>query len=388
MAIPITVPRLGWSMDEGSFAGWQKQAGDDIRLGDSLFLLESDKATEEIPAIDTGVLWIPGDAPKAGEVVKVGRVLGYLLAEGEQPPVQVTPAQPAKPIHSVRSVASIQTASGATRTGDEPAISPRARRVARELRLDWRGITGTGRSGRIDECDVRAAAGQDRGRFVPHTPMRKTIAARMVAGVTQAAPVTLHARVDVTELVGQRDALKAAGISEVPGYTEIFVKLTAEALKSHPLLQAQWTDEGLLIPDRIDIAIAIDTEVGLLAPVIRQADKLPLSEITRQARDLIAKARAGKLTAAEMRGATFTITNLGGLGVDAFTPIILLPQCASLGLGRIVREPAVVGDQIVARDMMTLSLTFDHRVLDGAPAARFLDTVRRHAEAPAILRST
>jgi pyruvate dehydrogenase E2 component (dihydrolipoamide acetyltransferase) len=151
-------------------------------------------------------------------------------------------------------------------------------------------------------------------------------------------------------------------------------------LRQHPMLQSQWHDDGLFVPDAVDIAIAVDTDAGLLAPVVRGVDRLTIDEIAMQTRDLIAKARSGTLKAEEMRGGTFTITNLGMFGIDAFTPIIQLPQCAVLGIGRIVREPAVVDDRIMPRDQMTLSLTFDHRIVDGAPAARFLDSVRHSIE--------
>jgi pyruvate dehydrogenase E2 component (dihydrolipoamide acetyltransferase) len=205
----------------------------------------------------------------------------------------------------------------------------------------------------------------------------------MVAGVTQAAPVTLTMKADATNLVNLRAQFRATGDEIVPGYTDLVVKLAAVALRQHPLLQAQWRDDGLYVPDRIDIAVAVDTEAGLLVPVIREADKLTLRQVAARCRELIAQARAGRLSAEQMRDATFTVTNLGGLGIDAFTPIINLPQCGVLGVGRVVREPAVVEDRIVPRDVVTLSLTFDHRVVDGAPAARFLETLRRCLEQPA-----
>jgi pyruvate dehydrogenase E2 component (dihydrolipoamide acetyltransferase) len=163
----------------------------------------------------------------------------------------------------------------------------------------------------------------------------------------------------------------------------LILKLTAVSLRSHPLLQAQWREEGLFVPAGIAVAIAVDTEAGLLVPVIREADRLTLRQIAAQSRALVAQARAGQLTADQMRDATFTITNLGSYGIDAFTPILHLPQCAVLGIGRIVREPAVHLDQIVPRDVLTLSLTFDHRVVDGAPAAQFLQTLCNCLECPA-----
>jgi pyruvate dehydrogenase E2 component (dihydrolipoamide acetyltransferase) len=432
VAVAITVPRRGWSMEEGKFAGWLKPDGAPVREGDLLFVLESDKAAEEVEAIDAGILRIPPDGPKIGDTVKVGQELAYLMAEGEAAPAERrgfspggaaegspgrvyepgdsaetesrleprrgggTPArsslrrpsgapdQPRPPLSP-----GLEDSPGATfrrpsgATGRKPAISPRARRTAAELGVDWSGLPGSGRNGRIRERDVRvAAADRPGGRLILHTPVRRTIAARMVAGVTQAAHVTLTTRADASNLVNLRQQFKATA-DVVPSYTDLLVKLAAVALRRHPLLQAQWRDDGLFVPDRVDVAVAVDTEAGLLVPVIRAADRLTLRQVAAQSRDLIAQARAGRLTAEQMRDATFTITNLGPLGIDAFTPILHLPQCAVLGVGRIVREPAVVGDCIVPRDAVTLSLTFDHRVVDGAPAARFLGALRGGVEQPA-----
>ncbi|HJT77273.1 MAG TPA: 2-oxo acid dehydrogenase subunit E2, partial [Gemmataceae bacterium] len=207
-----------------------------------------------------------------------------------------------------------------------------------------------------------------------------------VAGVTQAAPVTLTTRADAANLVNLRSQFKAAAASAdevVPTYSDLLLKLTAAALRQHPLLQGQWRDDGIFVPDHVHIALAVDTDAGLLVPVLRDVDRLTLRQVAAGSRDLIAQARAGRLTAEQMRGATFTVTNLGMYGIDAFTPILHLPQAAVLGVGRIVREPAVVGDRVEPREALTLSLTFDHRVVDGAPAARFLDALRRCVEQPA-----
>jgi pyruvate dehydrogenase E2 component (dihydrolipoamide acetyltransferase) len=367
VAIPITVPRLGWSMDEGTFAGWLKQDGDRVAPGDALFVLESDKAAEHIEALDAGILRAAPGGPRPGDKVKVGQVLAHLVAAGEDAPTARS-EHPAAEARRKRS------------------ISPRARRVAAELGVAWSDLQGSGRNGRVRERDVRAAAARaPAGRLVPHTSLRRAIAARMVAGVTQAAPVTLTTMVDATNLVSLRNQFKAAAPAPdfVPGYTDLALKLAAVALRRHPLLQAQWREDGLFVPDRVDVALAVDTEAGLLAPVVREADRLTLRQVAARSRELSAQARAGRLTADQMRDATFTVTNLGGLGVDAFTPIVPLPQCAVLGVGRVVREPAVVGGRVVPRHRLTLSLTFDHRVVDGAPAARFLDTLRGCLERPA-----
>lgn len=355
----ITVPRLGWSMEEGTFVRWLKAGGEHVSPGDPLFELESDKSTEVIEAIDSGVLYVPDDGPKPGDRVKVGQVLGLLMTER-------TSSAPEQPT--------------AARRAGRIAITPRARRSARELGVDWRGLRGSGRGGRIRERDVRLAVVgvEAEGRLVQTTSIRQIIAARMVAGVTKAAPVTLTTKADVTDLVALRAATPAA-----PSYLAFFIQTVAVALRQHPALRTQWRDDGLFVPERIHVAFAVDTDAGLLAPVVRDADRASVSQIDAQCKDLAAKARTGTLPADAMRGAVFTLSNLGAFGVEAFTPIIQLPQCAVLGTGRIAREPAVVGDQIVLRDRMVLSLTFDHRITDGAPAARFLDAVRGRLERPA-----
>lgn len=426
MAIPVIVPRLGWSMEEGTLLEWLKQDGDTVRSGDALFVLESEKAAEQIEAIDAGILRIPADGPKPGDRVTVGQVIAHLAAAGEAAPVSQAPASAVKSVSATaaapagpatRRLARSMNVDLTSVAGSGPggritdsdvrghprpnrsespavpprrakaAITPRARRVARELGIDATGLHGSGRNGRIRERDVRGAASAvpaAPGKLIPHSPTRRTIAARMVAGVTQAAPVTLTTRADAEALVQLREQFRHSATADgfVPGYTDLLLKLTAMALRPHPLLQAQWRDDGLFVPERTDIALAVDTDAGLLAPVVRGVDGLPLRQIADRCRELIALAREGKLTVEQMRDATFTITNLGGLGVDAFTPIITLPQCAVLGIGRIVREPAVVGDAVVPRHRLTLSLTFDHRVIDGAPAARFLDMLRRAVEEP------
>lgn len=199
------------------------------------------------------------------------------------------------------------------------------------------------------------------------------------------APCTLTTTADATNLLNLRSQFKDAGQGPVPGITDLLVKLSALALKAHPGINARWDDDRVVHLDDIHVGIAVDAEAGLLVPVVRHADTLPLRELCRQARVLIEKARAGTLPAADMEGGTFTVSNLGAFGIDAFTPILNHPQAAILGVGRIEKRPAVVDGQIIARAQVTLSLTFDHRVADGAPAARFLQAVRKGVESPAAL---
>ncbi|MGE0529520.1 MAG: dihydrolipoamide acetyltransferase family protein [Bdellovibrionales bacterium] len=435
MAIEITIPRLGWSMEEGTFSAWLKAHGELIKAGDMVYVLEGEKAAQEIESFDAGTLCIPGDAPKPGDTVKVGQVIGYLLAEGESPPSSVGSsanlAQAPAPMEMVsrqegkkparsegipvgqlqgglqgssgpaarrqaRHVSAVGTSTASTTmVGVQPIATPRARRRAKEIGLDWKHVSGTGRHGRIRERDVVDFAARSTsplkgevnpiapGSHQPASKIRRMIAQRMQDGFHQAVPVTLTTTVDASALVAFRNRLKA----ELPGrpvlsYTDMIVKLAAKALPHCPALNACWHQGGVYLYHDIHIAVAVDTESGLIAPVIRSADKLSLQEIAERSRDLIHQARAGTLSQSQLLGGTFTVTSLGMYDVDFFTPILNLPQSGILGLGRIVRQPVVRGDAIAVGEVLNLSLTFDHRVLDGAPAARWLQHLSRLIKEP------
>jgi pyruvate dehydrogenase E2 component (dihydrolipoamide acetyltransferase) len=243
--------------------------------------------------------------------------------------------------------------------------------VAKELQIDWSKVKGTGRGGRVRECDVRGAISNGNAR----TSRRNTIATRLRNSQAETVPVTLTSQADATNLIALRSKLKANGPSPAPSYTEIIAKLVAGELKQHPHIAARWCNGQLKTADEVHIGIAVDTDDGLLVPVIQDVDTLLLTELSRRLRELIDAARAGTLAASDMQDGTFTITNLGAYGIDAFTPVINYPEIAILGLGAIRPIAVVYQNQCVARDMMTLSLTFDHAAIDGAPAATFLQSV-------------
>jgi pyruvate dehydrogenase E2 component (dihydrolipoamide acetyltransferase) len=455
MASEIVVPRLGWTMEEGIFGEWLKADGDAIAVGDLVFTIETDKATQEVESLEAGILRIAPGGPKAGDVVLVGAVLGYLVAPGETAPFATpalapTPAEtPAPPSASPRP----QTVNpGAS------AISPRAARVAAELGVDWSTLTGSGRTGRIIERDIRAAAaaqpvlaeikatpvarrlaeevGIDLAEITPakaggriqredveaaiaaRTPapapasqptavalpeaepsqlairnshptsrIRRLIAQRMADSAHTTAAVTLTTEADATALVALREQLKATFGPRnlpVPGYNDLLIKICATALEAHPHLNATWNETEIIIHEAVNVGLAVDTAEGLLVPVVRDAHLKSVRQIAAESQSLVEKALSRHLGPDDLQGGTFTITNLGMYNIDAFTPIIALPQAAILGVGRIVAKPAVVNDAVVPRKMVALSLTFDHRVVDGAPAARFLDAIREFVEEQAL----
>lgn len=411
MAIDVTLPRQGWSMEEAAFVEWIKKDGDTVKTGEPLFAVETDKAVQEIESLDAGILRLTPNSPKKDDKVRVGDVLAYLVAVGEATPTGKAAAPQAKAEVSAQpSGPQVGTAVPAVRgrlgEASLPAIgrpvSPRAARRAMQEGVDLRAVQGTGKDGRVRESDVVAAKqGKSApaaavsapvtsivpavppipGRDEKVTTLRRTIADRMHHSKTITAPVTLTTRVDADALGALREGLKAkAGGKSVPAYGDIIMREVAQALLEHPALNARWEDDHIRFPDSVNIGFAVDTEAGLVVPVVRDAPKHALPELADLTRDLAERAKARRLSVEEMSGGTFTITNLGMAGIDGFTPIINWPECAVLGVGRITKEPVVQGEQIVIGERLWLSLTFDHRLVDGAPAARFLEAVKGRIE--------
>ena len=363
----IVLPRLGWTMEEGVFMGWLKRDGESVKAGEPIFSVEGDKSVQEIEALASGTVRIAANGPGEGDTIPVGTVLGHIET------ADCAGKFPNLPLAERNEIVETPPAPIESQT---QAITPRARKVARERTIDVGGIVGTGRNGRIRERDLPVAE-----QSLRISPLRKTIAERMLHSQRTTAPVTLTSVVDATNLVNLRGQFRATGAT-APSFTDIIVKLTALALKQHPEMNARWHDDGISILSDIHIGIAVDTPAGLLVPVIRDVPALPLRAIAAQTKALADKARVRSLAPDELQGGTFTITNLGAFGIDAFTPIINWPECAILGIGEIRQQPMVVDDRIVARHAVTLSLTFDHRVVDGAPAARFLKTLRTALQNP------
>jgi pyruvate dehydrogenase E2 component (dihydrolipoamide acetyltransferase) len=386
-------------MEEGTFLEWLKKSGDIVKEGEPLFTLESDKAAQEVESTDSGILHVPADGPKAGAVVKVGAVLGYLLQKGEAAPLEASvseaeksPIQKALPPEvrtnaTTPAVTQISTNALGKTKSDAPA-SPRARRAAAENSVDLSTVTPTGSTGRIRERDVLATArpreqGGVKWRDVPINAMRRIIAERLELSLRQTVPVTITCRCDATGMVSLRKQLKAAEVTPLPSFNDIILKITAGTLNAHPNLTGRWAGTHIQIPDSIDIGFAVETDEGLVVPVLRKPGSLQLSEIARRSKSLIELARSRRLTASEMRDGCFTVSNLGAFGVDAFTPVIQFPETAILGVGSIAREAVSLPDgTLVSREQLNLSLTFDHRAIDGAPAARFLQTLRTRLESP------
>jgi pyruvate dehydrogenase E2 component (dihydrolipoamide acetyltransferase) len=416
MAFEVVMPRLGWNMESGSLAEWLKADGEHVEAGELLFSVESDKAIQEVEALESGILRIPPGSPAPGQEVPVGALLAYLVAPGEEmpssaqgaiaaPPAQAPAAEPLPPLQAEAAPVSASAYPPAPLSaGRRPAISPRAARIASELGVDWSRLKGSGRTGRIVERDVRQAAAVVHAQkealptpaaplsapaagdvLLPLSPVRRLIAERMSTSAHTSAPVTLTAEADATELVHIRKRMAQDGAPILPSYTDFLILLVAQVLMEHPMLNARFEGDSILQPKDVHMGIAVDTERGLLTPVLRKAQVKSLRQIARESSALIERARLGHLTLDEQQGGTFTLTNLGMYEIDAFTPILHLPQTAILGLGRVHPKPVVVdpeSEQVAVRHMLFLSLTFDHRLVDGAPAARFLQVVKSLVEHP------
>ena len=433
MAQEIIIPRLGWSMEEGTFVAWLKSEGDFVKRGDALFELEGEKATQEIEAVDEGVLRIPLTGPKPGSVHKVGAIIGYLVGANDSIPALANPSQQtnievvneadsvvASPsvrqlarkvgvqlshvkgtgprgrilqedVHQAKVIfsenAQEPVISHVSKMSSQQVASPRARRLASSLGIDWKLLIGSGAGGRIRECDVKAAStnlpsaitSAGKAQRIPISKKRRLIAQRLVASRQLTVPVTLTTKADATNLVNLRNQFKSTnGTHPIPSFQDIITKLVAEVLKQHMFLAGRWDEDAIVLPahHELHIGMAVDTEDGLLVPVIRNVAGLTLRDVAVQSKILVQQAREGKITAAQMQGGVFTITNLGAFGIDSFTPVINYPEAAILGLGAIRKEPVFLDDgQVVAQLQLALSLTFDHRIVDGAPAARFLQAL-------------
>lgn len=429
----VVMPKLGLIMTEARLVEWHKQDGEWVEAGEPLFSLESEKSTIEIESPAHGRVQI---VVAAGETVPVMTPVAYLLEEGdaavvnpaEAPSisVEVAPMQPAVVVSDTRNgvratplarkVARQQGIDLAALTGSGPRgmivradlspiappvtvkATPVARKMAAELGLDLREIVGTGKGGCIVRRDVAdamaalvsqsktAAPGpiQPQPQTLPLSGLRGIIADRLATGWRERPQVTVTTEVDATNLVSARQQIFAE-TGQKRSYNAFFMAAAARALQEQPHVNACLTDAGIVQLAEINIGLAVDTERGLLVPVVCDAASKPIETLDVEISELAQRALSGGSLPDELSGGTFTITNLGAFRVDAFTPIINPPEAAILGIGRIAPRPMAVGRQLEVRDSVTLSLSFDHRLLDGAPAARFLQRIVELIERPIIL---
>ncbi len=377
MPIEIRVPRLGWSMDEGSFLGWLKKEGEPVKAGDPLFTLESDKAAQDVESTDSGILSIAPDAPQPGEVVKVGRMLGYLLAQGETAPVAKPGTGPvAAPAVATAPVkAAPPPVAKPPPTAETPA-SPRARRAAKQLNVSLASLQPTGSGGRICERDVLKAAA-DGGARRPLSAMRRTIARRLLES-KQTIP---HFYVRQTVNAEALAAFHASRKAQFPvSLNDIIVKAVAIAVRELPAFRSRLDGDALIDSTEVNIGVAVGLEDGLVVPAVLNADQLSLRELAAETKRIVELARARKIENAGR--SVFTVTNLGMFGTEEFAGIINPPESALLAVGALREQPVVANGTLRAGKILTLTLSADHRIIDGAHAAKFMGRVKQILESP------
>lgn len=443
MATLIAMPRLGMIMSEGTLSRWLKAQGEQVQKGQPIAEITTDKITYEIEAPEGGIVH---QVVPEGTVVEVEGPLAYLLAPGEAPPARSPAAASVAPTAAPQRPAMIEV-SGAPRPAGELRATPVARRLAAENGIDLASVRGSGPGGRIVEADVLQAV-EDRSKApaatageIRATPVARRLAAEHgvdLATVSGSGPGGRIVESDILRLAEERTkspAVQTSGAGGIavaqripltgsrgviarrmseslrvgaqltlsleadagllrqipavpPARDAALVKVLALALRELPALNSTVQGEEILIYEDINVGVAISADDLLTVPVVRNADQRSLAEISRELRELIRKARRNALTLDDLTGGTFTLTNLGPAGIDSFTPIINPPQSGILGVGRVAERAVVVDGQIVARPTVWLSLTFDHRVVDGAPAARFLQRVAELLRDPKVLAET
>ena len=393
MPVPITLPQWGMGMNDGTVIKWLKSVGDPVKKGDQLVEIESSKVNAEVEATADGTLGRV--IVEEGKTVNVGTVLGLLLSEGETEADLPAEDAPSDSGGAEKSPASASASPSARPAGRKVVVTPRARRLAQQLDVDVETVTGTGPSGRITEDDVRAAAegGGAPSAAAPSsipvketiklTGMRGTIARRMTESA--AAPtVTLNTHADVTLAIeAQKELLKAWRSERIrPQYQDLVLAAVARALTEVPAANAHLAGDEIRIFEQINLGVAVALPEGLVVPVIQDAGNKTPVEIAKEVRELARAAKEGSLTVEQMTGGTFSVTNLGAYDIEAFDPLLNPPEIGILGLGRVEERPAVVDGEIVVRSIGHLSLTFDHRAWDGAPAAEFLKKIVEHLKSP------
>jgi pyruvate dehydrogenase E2 component (dihydrolipoamide acetyltransferase) len=396
MANEVKLPRLGQGMEAGTINKWLKSEGDTVAKGEPLFEVDTDKVTQEVESDFAGVLLkivLPsGEAP-------VGQTIAFIGEQGEEVPAEPAGAGSAsgkpEPAETPRPAPSASAQAEAQTNGGRIKASPLARRIARERGVDLASLSGTGPDGRIVAEDVERggaaaparAAGQAapsaEAESVPLTSIRKTIARRLTAA-WEAPVFQLTVSADMTranELVARARELNPGVRVTV---TDLLAKICAQALMRHRDVNVQFAADALLRFPTANVGIAVAAPAGLVVPVVRGVERLSLAELAAARAEVVGRAREGKLTSQDLEDGTFTISNLGMYGIEQFVAVLNPPQAAILAVGATLDTPVARGGAVAVRPMLTMTLTVDHRAVDGAAGADFLRTVKQFVEEPAL----
>lgn len=403
MPVEIVMPKLGLTMTEGIIVDWNFREGDSVNQGDILFVLETEKVTYEVESPESGIL--AKILVQGGETVPVGTVIGYLVQEGESlsdlPQSQPPAKEAATDLPSQAEESPPQVASGQTAVPSKHGrikASPLAKKIARAENIDIIGVVGTGPGGRILKADVEAymqkaplmdrpaaenEASQD--KLVPFTGMRRAIANKMLSSKVETAQTYMSVSVDASNIKAYRQALLPR-IEAERGVrvtiTDVMMKVTGAAIQKHPVINTRWTDEGILYLADVHMGMAMALQEGLIVPVIRNINKKSFGQIAVDRTELIRKGKENQFLPDDISGSTFTLSAMGMFGIEQFTSNINLPENAILAVGAIIDKPVVVEGEIVVRPMMTITLSYDHRAIDGAEAGKFMQTLKSFCEDP------
>jgi pyruvate dehydrogenase E2 component (dihydrolipoamide acetyltransferase) len=399
MAFSVVMPALEMAQETGKLLGWRKQEGDRVRKGEPLLEIETDKAVVEVESPADGIL--AGIKATAGADIPVGQTIAWIVAPGELPPLESAWAGPAARAGSRAKTESSQPATASAQAASFNArISPKARRLAKEMGVDLSSVRGSGSGGEILASDVQAAAAAPAAEKKPgslevSSSLGRIMAERTTQSWTTVPHFFVSREIEATALneyrartAGEMERLTDLAKRVRITHTDLLVALAARVLLKHPRLNASWSAEGIRLHDHVNMGIAIAVNDGVVAAVIPNAHSASLAEISIQRREVTERARAGKLRPADIADATFTISNLGMYKVDQFSAIISPPQAAILAVGAILDRVVAIQGQPAVRAMMTLTLSCDHRVVDGARAALFLGDLAEATREPAgILKS-
>ncbi|BCC59333.1 TPA: 2-oxo acid dehydrogenase subunit E2 [Bacillus cereus] len=394
MAVEVVMPKLGMAMKEGIITSWNIKAGDNVAKGELIASINSEKIETEIEApADGTVLDI---AVSEDEGVPPGTVICYIGKPNEKVEMQ----ESTRVVEEKTSNIEVQNVQNQEANGKEVSkqrikISPVAKKIAKSENLDIKALVGTGPGGRITKADVLKVlevrvnvpeiSEREESKAIPVTGMRKAIANRMHASLQNSAQLTLTMKVDVTDLVALHKEIAQVVQKRYDNkltITDFVSHAVVLALGEHKEMNSAYIDDAIHQFEHVHLGMAVALEKGLVVPAIRFANNLSLVELSKEIKNVAQKARAGSLSSDDMHGTTFTISNLGSFGIEYFTPVLNTPETGILGVGAIEHVPVFKGKKLRKGSMLPLSLTFDHRVLDGAPAAAFLRTIKHFLEEP------
>lgn len=412
MAEIVKMPKLSDTMTEGVVAKWHKKVGDKIKSGDLLAEIETDKATMDFESFQDGELLYIGVQEGQGAAVdsilailgKAGEDISALLSSGSAPaaaaPVSSEPA-PSAPAASSAPVVSSPSAPAAVETASDARLkaSPLAKKIAQEKGVDLSQIKGSGDGGRVIKKDVESftpssasasqaiqtvVVGQESFTEEPVSQMRKTIARRLAESKFTAPHFYLSTEIDMDNAIAARKAMNEKAEVKI-SFNDIVVKATAAALRKHPKINSSWLGDKIRYNQHIHIGVAMAVDEGLLVPVVRFADQKSLTQISAEVKNYSGKAKAKKLQPSDWEGNTFTISNLGMFDIDSFTAIINPPDACILAVGSIQAKPVVKNGAVVPGNVMKVTLSCDHRVVDGVIGAEFLQTLKSYLENPVLI---